>query len=243
MTAPDMHPLIDEARELFDLELTPQQADQFSIYARELIAWNEKINLTTITEPDAIRVRHFLDALSLVTIIGFDPGDKVIDVGTGAGVPGLALAIAFPQIRVTLMDSTAKKLNFCQHVADTIGLQNVETLHARAEDAGQNPAHREQYDVVVARAVALLPALLEYLLPLAKVGGYCVAMKGDSAAREVEESKRALFMLKGEAKPLAEIHLPDVEKAHYLVTVEKTARTPRPYPRKAGTPTRKPIGF
>lgn len=234
--------LRDTAKRLFNLTLSDEQVTQFDAYARELQDWNTRMNLTAITETQAIMVRHFLDSLSIVSVIGFDPGDKLIDVGTGAGFPGLALAIAFPQLQVTLLEATGKKLTFIQHVVTTLGLQNVVTLHARAEDAGNAPEHRAQYNVVTARAVARLPILLEYLLPLAKVGGFCVAMKGATAEEELNDAKRALFVLQGEAKPPVAIHLPDVEEAHFLITIEKKGTTPKNYPRSAGIPSKKPIG-
>ena len=234
--------LTELAQTTFDLTLTSKQTHQFEHYHHLLDEWGKQMNLTTITEHDDVIIRHFLDSLSLVSVIGFDDGDKLIDVGTGAGFPGLALAIAFPNIHVTLMDSVQKKLKFLQAVIDGLELDNVEVLHMRAEDAGNDPKHREQYDIVTARAVALLPVLLEYTMPLAKIGGFVVAMKGESAEREVDEAKRALFVLKGEAKPVAEVQLPMVDRSHYLVTIEKMEKTPSNYPRQAGTPKKKPIG-
>lgn len=237
-----MKALITEAKTHFDLELSDEQAAQFGTFARLLYEWNERMNLTKIIEPDEVRVRHFLDSLSIVSVIGFDDGDKLIDVGTGAGFPGLPLAIALPQVNVTLVDSTKKKLRFIDAVIKELGLKNARTIHARAEDIGQDVAHRGQYDVVTARAVALLPVLLEYTVPLAKVGGFVIAMKGESGEREVQEAKRALFVLKAEAKPVAPVQLPDIDREHFLVTVEKLDKTPAPYPRQAGIPKKKPIG-
>jgi 16S rRNA (guanine527-N7)-methyltransferase len=231
------------AAEHFNIVLSDAQIEQFETLLRELVAWNEtRMNLTAITEADDVRVRHFLDSLSIASVIKFDDGDQVIDVGTGAGFPGLPLAIVFPQIRVTLMEATAKKLTFIDHIVELLGLKNAVTLHARAEDAGQHPDHRAHYDVVTARAVARLPALLEYLLPLTKSGGYCIAMKGATAEDEAHNAQRALSILGGELRRIEAIQLPDVTEVHHLVTVEKVRKTPAAYPRKAGLPTKKPLG-
>lgn len=234
--------LAELAKEHFDIELTAKQAQQFERYHQLMDEWGQQMNLTTIKDPDEVIIRHFLDSLSPIDVIGFDDGDRLIDVGTGAGFPGLALAIAFPNVDVTLLDSVQKKLKFLQAVIDDLQLSNVSILHMRAEDAGNHPDHREEYDIVTARAVALLPVLLEYTMPLVKVGGFMVAMKGESAQREVDDAKRALFVLKGDAKPVYEYKLPSVERSHFLVTIEKTDKTPRNYPRQAGVPKKKPIG-
>jgi 16S rRNA (guanine527-N7)-methyltransferase len=226
---------------LFGVQLTDDQIAQFDIYAHELLAWNAHINLTAITEPHAIQTRHFLDSLSIVKAVKIRPGLRVIDVGTGAGFPGLALRIAFPGIHVTLMEATGKKVTFLDHVIKTTGLDSVTTLHARAEEAGQDPKYRASYDIVLARAVARLPSLLEYLLPLARVGGYCIAMKGKTARQEADDSTKALAVLGGKLKGIVTVNLPDVAEEHHLVIVEKIAHTPSAYPRKPGTPTQKPL--
>lgn len=236
--------LITQAKALFDVAMGTDQANALATYQEILLDWNaNRMNLTAITEPSSVMVRHFLDSLSIVRVIGFDAGDRLIDVGTGAGFPGLVLAIVFPQLDVTLLDATKKKLNFLDHVIETLCLGNVRTLHLRAEDAGNDKAHRERYDIVTARAVARLPVLSEYLLPLAKLGGYCIAMKGETAQQELEDSQRALYVLGGEAMPVVPVQLPDVEQTHYLVTIQKKGKTPRAYPRKAGIPNKQPIGM
>lgn len=236
-----MTTLQQQAADLFGLQISGAQLAAFDTLAAELADWNQRINLTTITDPDEVRIRHFLDSLSLAAVVDFVDGAQVMDVGTGAGLPGLALAICFPQIHVVLNDATGKKLRFCQHVIDTLKLTNVSTLHARAEEAGQMKAHRERYDLVVARAVARLPGLVEYLLPLATVGGLCIAMKGQTAYVEAEDASEAIRVLGGQLDDIIEIDLPDVDDPHYLVLINKIRPTPRAYPRRPGIPTREPL--
>jgi 16S rRNA (guanine527-N7)-methyltransferase len=237
-----MEQLKQEARDLFAVELSDAHIDTFTRYVHELDDWNTRVNLTSITEPDAVRVRHFLDSLSLTKVAALDSSLHVMDVGSGAGFPGMVLAIVYPQLRVTLLDSTGKKIAFLDHLVGALKLDNVRTLHARAEDAGHISHHRARYDLVLARAVARLPALSEYLLPLARVGGRCIAMKGVTAAQEAEDAKRALNILGGRVSRIEPVTLPGVPDPHYLVVIEKLDATPKAYPRQAGTPTRKPLG-
>ncbi len=236
-----MFTLAQQSTEQFGLPLSEAQVTQFAAYARELAAWNSHTNLTAITDETGIQVRHFLDSLSVAQAVLMLPGQRVIDVGTGAGFPGLPLKIAFPGIHLTLLEATGKKVDFLDHVIAALGLVDVTTLRARAEEAGQMPAHRAAYDVVLARAVTRLPALVEYLLPLAKVGGYCIAMKGRTVYEEVKDAGRALNLLGGRVSEVVTVSLPGVAESHYLVVIEKVTPTPASYPRPPGIPTRKPL--
>ncbi|MBZ0296429.1 MAG: 16S rRNA (guanine(527)-N(7))-methyltransferase RsmG [Anaerolineae bacterium] len=236
-----MSTLTQSAADLFGVQLTSHQVDQFTAFNRELAAWNTHTNLTAITEPDEVRVKHFLDSLSVVCAAPMMPGMRVIDVGTGAGFPGLPLKIAYPDIHLTLLEATGKKVTFLDHVVTVLGLDHVTTLHARAEEAGHMNGQRGAYDLVLARAVTRLPALVEYLLPLAKLGGRCIAMKGHTAHAEIKDSQRALSIIGGHVTAVETVELPGIEEPHYLVVIEKTAHTPSAYPRKPGIPSRKPL--
>lgn len=230
------------AAELFGIKLTPEQLGLFEAYLSELTDWNTRMNLTSITEPDAVRVKHFLDSLSVARSGLLKPQARVIDIGSGAGLPGLALHLACPGLHTVLLEATGKKITFLDHVIQTLGLSNIRTLHARAEDAGHISHHRAHYDLVLARAVARLPVLVEYLLPFARVGGHCVAMKGATAHDEVKDAETALRLLGGQVVSVEQIVLPGVEDQRYLIVIEKLKSTPGMYPRKAGTPSKSPLG-
>jgi 16S rRNA (guanine527-N7)-methyltransferase len=236
-----MDKLIHEAQQLFGLHLSTKQVTMLSTYERELLEWNEKFNLTAIRTVDGIRSKHFLDSFSCVQAWKENPPARLIDVGTGAGFPGLALKILYPAMRLTLVESVAKKAKFCQHMVETLALENVQVLAVRAEQVGQMPAHREKYDWAVARAVASMPVLAEYLLPLVKVGGGILAQKGESGPAEAQAAEKALKMLGGRLRQLVRVELPGVADERYLVIANKVAATPPGYPRRAGVPAQKPL--
>jgi 16S rRNA (guanine527-N7)-methyltransferase len=236
-----MDHLITGARALLGLELTPSQIALFQAYAAELRAWNERFNLTAITDDAGIQLKHFLDSLSLLPLLPPGQPGQLIDVGTGAGFPGLPLKIMRPDLAVTLVEATGKKAAFCEAVASQLGLGAVTVVHARAEEVGQDPAHRARYDWAVARAVAALPVLAEYLLPLVKVGGQAVAQKGASAPEEAQAAAAAVTKLGGGPAQLQSVALPGVAEARYLVVYAKVAATPPVYPRRAGVPAKAPL--
>lgn len=217
------------ANEAWKLGLTEAQLGQFARYAELLVEWNAtRLNLTRLTSPPDIAVKHFLDSLALVTVVSLPPNSSVIDVGTGAGLPGLALKIARPDLRLTLLDSTAKKLAFCRAVADELGLADVQTLHARAEDAGRAPRHKGAYDTAVARAVAPLTQLLPWLAPFVRPDGLLVALKGANVKDELPAAHAVLRRLALTLRPPVTVWLPEADEplARKLVLCDK-----RPPPR------------
>ncbi|RJP49955.1 MAG: 16S rRNA (guanine(527)-N(7))-methyltransferase RsmG [Anaerolineaceae bacterium] len=236
-----MDSLINDARTLFNVHLTARQVMALINYERELIEWNQKFNLTAIRDVESIRTKHFLDSYSCVLAWKANPPLRLVDVGTGAGFPGLPLKIIYPNMRVTLVESVGKKAMFCQHIVSKLGLEDVEVIHARAEEVGQNPAHRETYDYAVARAVANLNILSEYLLPLVKVGGIMLAQKGEGGPAEAQSAEKAMKLLGGKLKQLIPVNLPGVADDRYLVLVDKVAATPPKYPRNAGMAAKAPL--
>jgi len=236
-----MEKLVREALQLFGLHLTGRHVMALMTFERELLEWNEKFNLTAIRDVEGIRTKHFLDSLSCVLAWKECPPRRLIDIGTGAGFPGIPLKILYPSMRLTLVESVGKKANFCRHMVETLKLDATEVVTARAEKVGQMPAHRECYDWAVARAVANMSVLAEYLLPLVQVGGAILAQKGQSGPAETHKAEAALKILGGRTRQLLPVTLPGVADERFLVVVDKLAATPPQYPRKPGDPAGKPL--
>lgn len=236
-----MDKLRKSAQELFGVSLSDLQVEQFKLYEQELLEWNNRFNLTAIRDAEGIRSKHFLDSISCMRAWGNVVPGSLIDIGTGAGFPGLVLKILYPGMRLTLVDSIGKKVEFCRHVSETLGFHQIEAVIGRAEELGQQPAYREKYDWAVARAVAGLPVLAEYLLPLVKVKGGMLAQKGQSGPVEAQAAEKALRILGGKLRKLERVALPGVADEHYLVIIDKTSATPPQYPRRVGIPAKKPL--
>lgn len=225
----------------FGVALNPDQSRQFAVYEGLLLEWNEHISLTAIRDPREMRIRHFLDSLTCATVTGSLDDCSLIDIGSGAGFPGLPLKIAYPGLRLTIVDSVAKKTRFVELVAAELGLEDVAVITDRAENLGQDARFRESFDWATARAVAEMRVLVELLLPLVRVGGQALAQKGESAPDEVAAAERAIATLGGGQAALTAVRLPETDKTHYLVTVPKLRPTPAGYPRRAGIPAKRPL--
>lgn len=230
-----------QTKNLLGLQLSSKQVELFELYEKELLEWNEKFNLTAIRKPEEIRSKHFLDSLTVLQGFKEPKPVRMIDIGTGAGFPGIPLKIAYPHLRLTLVESVGKKADFCRHMVEVLHLERVDVLQARAEDLGQLTGQREVYDLAVARAVAALPVLAEYLLPLVKVGGRMIAQKGESAPAEVHAAEHAVKVLGGRVQQLKSIILPGVADERFLVIIDKIATTPSMYPRRAGLAAKRPL--
>jgi 16S rRNA (guanine527-N7)-methyltransferase len=216
--------------------------EAFELYYRQLIAWNERVNLTAITDCDEVQVKHFLDSLSCLQVLpSLASETRCIDIGAGAGFPGLPLKIVRSQARLTLLEATGKKALFLEHIVDELGLREVQIVRGRAEELGRQPAFRESYHVALARAVGHLAVLLEYALPLLTIGGVFVAQKGEKIEGEVETAQGAMEILGGRVKEVRAVQLPGLEASRYLVVVEKVVPTPQKYPRRVGIPVKRPL--
>jgi 16S rRNA (guanine527-N7)-methyltransferase len=236
-----MQELSQYAHRQLGLRLSRSQLAALSLYERELIDWNTRFNLTAIRDPQEIYIKHFLDSLTCLQAVRETSARRLIDIGTGAGFPGIPIKIVYPSMQLTLVESVGKKAEFCRHVVKVLDLKRVEVVQERAETLGQNPAYREQYDWAVARAVAILPVLAEYLLPLVRVGGNMLAMKGESGPAEAHSAEHAMRVLGGHLRQLLPVTLPGVAEERYLVVIDKVAATPSGYPRKVGIPAKRPL--
>jgi 16S rRNA (guanine527-N7)-methyltransferase len=239
-----MKKLIEGAGKL-GIEFTARQVKQFELYYQELIEWNKKINLTAITDYSVVQVKHFLDSLTITLAL---PGEEVekpdfniVDIGTGAGFPGLPLKILFPQPRLVLIEPTTKKIAFLHHIIHRLDLANVEVVNSRAEEAAHLPLYREQFALVLSRAVALLPTLVELTLPFCQIGGRFIAQKKGGIDQEINRAQEAIAILGGKLDQIEKIELDEFKDARYLVIIDKIYPTPGKYPRRPGVPKRRPI--
>ena len=224
---------------ILGVRFSVEQIEQFYKYMNLLIEWNEKMNLTAITEPKEIILKHFIDSITILKYI--DDNSKLVDVGTGAGFPGVPLSIMNPTLKITLVDSLNKRLIFLQEVVKELNLKNIEIVHARAEEFGQNKNYREKFDIATSRAVANLATLSEYLVPLVKIGGKIISMKASNAKEEINDAQKAIEVLGGKIEKIEEFDLPESDIGRTIIIIDKNKCTPAIYPRKAGTPAKEQI--
>lgn len=230
---------IKEYAKEFLIELTEEQIEKFYTYMELLLEWNKKINLTAITEPNEIILKHFIDSLTINKYI--KSSEKIVDVGTGAGFPGIPIAIIRNDVNIVLVDSLNKRINFLSEVINKLELKNIIAIHSRAEDFGRMKEYRENFDKATSRAVANLATLSEYLMPLIKIKGECICMKGAEIESELKESKKAVEILGGKVKDIDSFNLPNSDFSRNIIIIEKTNKTDKKYPRKPGTPSKEPI--
>ena len=222
-----------------NIELSEKQIKQFYDYMNLLTEWNKVMNLTAITDPKDIIIKHFIDSLTVLEYI--DKNGSIIDVGTGAGLPGIPIKIAYPETKVVLLDSLNKRINFLNEVINKLELENIKTIHGRAEDYGRDKNFREKYDTAIARAVAPLNILLEYLMPYVKVNGKCICMKGSNIEEELKNSKNAIHILSGKLLNERNFALPNTDIERTIIEIKKEKSILNLYPRKAGIPSKKPL--
>lgn len=223
------------------IALSEKQMEQFLQYYELLVEKNKVMNLTAITEFDEVVEKHFLDSVSLTQQLDLHQPLKVLDLGTGAGFPGIPLKIVFPELEITLMDSLNKRVLFLQDVISSLQLENIEAVHGRAEEAARNKKYRESFDLCVSRAVANISTLSEYCLPFVKIGGSFISYKSSTIEDELEDGKKGIDILGGKVKDVYKFTLPDSELQRSFVIIEKEKKTPKAYPRKAGTPSKEPL--
>jgi 16S rRNA (guanine527-N7)-methyltransferase len=242
--------MMDELQRLFvqrlsqagiELAEPERKLEQFETYFRLLVEWNEKMNLTGITEREAVYEKHFYDSLTVARAADMGKVAMLADIGSGAGFPSLPLKIVFPHLRVTIVDALAKRIRFLEEVVSALSLENVRCLHGRAEEVGRMPEHRDRYDLVTARAVARLSALNELCMPFVRSGGCFVAMKGSDIAEELEESLYSIKQLNGSVRETLSLTLPAEGSVRHLIVIDKKGPTPKAYPRKPGVPLRQPL--
>jgi len=235
-----MKNILKECSEKMNISLTEEQLNEYEKYKEMLVEWNEKMNLTAITDDEGVAIKHFADSVSVLHLIR-EKDASIIDVGTGAGFPGVPLKIANKDFKVTLLDSLNKRINFLEEVKKELSLDNLTCIHSRAEDGARNPQLRDNFDYCVSRAVARLNVLCEYCMPFVKEGGYFISLKGPEIEEELDEAKKAITILGGKVVKVVKIDIPMSDITHSAVIIKKTSPTPKAYPRKAGTAVKKPI--
>lgn len=241
----DFFQLIKSSCEEIGIDIDERQFNQFILYMKHLQEWNEKINLTSITEDELIFKKHFIDCIKIFKFSKLlkseDSNTSIIDIGTGAGFPGIPMKIMKPNLKITLLDSLNKRINFLTSTINLLELKDIKAVHGRAEDYAVNKDYREKYDYAVSRAVASLPVLTEFSLPYVKLGGYFIALKGPAVEEEITNSKNALSILGGKIEEIIKIDIEETDLKHNIVVIKKFKKTPESYPRKAGLINKNPL--